>query len=140
MPHITNFGILTISGELQEAEALFIKLVGGGNVLEDGTAALLIEFYGERRNFEKAMSLFKALQKRDATPSLYLHNTIIKICIKCKKLEEAEKIFGDMEGSGVGYDGVTISILLHAFMKAGTVINSAVVSLVYQACNKDCPS
>lgn len=133
--------MFTISGELQEAEALFVKLVGGNNVLEDGAAALLIESYGERGNFEKAMSLFIALQKRDSAPSLYLHNTLIKICIKCKKLAEAEKIFGVMEGSGVAYDGVTISILLHAFTKAGTVMISAIVSLVYQACNmEDCPS
>ena len=107
-------------GELREAELLHDKLLEVGGCMDDRAAAVMINLYGRRGFFQKAKSLFVSLQQKETPPSLYVHNTMFRICIACKELDEALSIFDRMEETSPVFDAVTVSILVHGCTKAGT--------------------
>uniref|UniRef100_A0A7I4B812 PROP1-like PPR domain-containing protein n=1 Tax=Physcomitrium patens TaxID=3218 RepID=A0A7I4B812_PHYPA len=113
------------AGELREAELLLDKLVEAGGCIVDTAAVLMINLYGRRGLFQKAKSLFNSLQKKDHPPSLYVYNTMIKLCAVCKELEEAIFVFDRMEENGRMFDAVTVSILVHAYTKEGRFKDAA---------------
>ena len=107
------------SGDLREAQILYERMSDQVAVVEDRASARMIMLYGERGLFDKAKKLFLSLRQTDTPASLYLHNAMINACVRCKQLEEAVCVFEKMEVAGVKFDGVTVSILLNAFTKAG---------------------
>lgn len=109
---------------MREAELLQERILETGGRVDDKAAALMIELYGRRGFFPKAKSFFVSLQQREKPPSLFVHNTMLKICIACKELDEAISLFDRMEESGPMFDAVTTSILVSACTKAGTYSTS----------------
>ncbi len=106
-------------GEFEEAESLYECIGHRSEILEDGAAALMISLYGQKGQYEKARELFLSLWQRSAPQSLYIHNTMIGVCIKCKQIGDAVQIFEDMEKRGMAYDDVTVSTMVNAYSKAG---------------------
>lgn len=100
-----------------------------GGCIVDTAAVLMINLYGRRGLFQKAKSLFNSLQKKDHPPSLYVYNTMIKLCAVCKELEEAIFVFDRMEENGRMFDAVTVSILVHAYTKEGMEIKLLFIGL-----------
>lgn len=119
MDGVGDTGIFSSAGELREAELLHDKLLEVGGCLDDRAAALMIDLYGRRGFFPKAKSLFLSLQQTNTPPSLHVHNTMFKIFLVCKELEEALSLLDRMEETGPMFDAVTISILVSACTKAG---------------------
>lgn len=107
------------SGDLREVEILHKKMNDQVAVIEDRASALMIMLYGERGLFDKAKKLFLSLRQTDTPASLPIHNAMINACVRCKQLDEAVHVFEKMEVAGVNFDGVTVSILVNAFTKAG---------------------
>jgi pentatricopeptide repeat protein len=107
------------AGEFEEAESLYECIGHRSEILEDGAAALMISLYGQKGQYEKARELFLSLWQRSAPQSLYIHNTMIGVCIKCKQIGDAVQIFEDMEKRGMAYDDVTVSTMVNAYSKAG---------------------
>ena len=116
---VVDTGTFFHPGELREAELLHEKLLEVGGCLDDTAAALMINLYGKRGFFQKAKSLFISLQQKENPSSLYVHNTMIKICVACKELDEALSIFDKMEKTSPMFDAVTVSILVNGYTKAG---------------------
>jgi pentatricopeptide repeat protein len=79
----------------------------------------MISLYGQKGQYEKAKELFLSLWQRSAPQSLYILNTMIGVCIKCKQIGDAVQIFEDMEKRGMAYDDVTVSTMVNAYSKAG---------------------
>jgi pentatricopeptide repeat protein len=104
---------------LREAELLHEKLLEVGGFIDDTAAALMINLYGRRGLFQKGKSLFMSLQQKENPPSLYVYNTMIKICVECKELDEALSIFDKMKETSPMFDAVTVSTLVHGCTKAG---------------------
>jgi pentatricopeptide repeat protein len=79
----------------------------------------MITLYGQKGQYEKAKEPFVSLWQRSTPQSLYVHNTMIGVCIKCKQIGDAVQIFEDMEKKGMAYDDVTVSTMVNAYSKAG---------------------
>lgn len=92
------------------------QVVERGCTPSEATLGAMIALFGRKQQLKEAMAIFYGTY---AAPSTLLYNAIVKACVNCGRMDEAMRLFEEMETRGIGHDHITVTSMIHAFTKVG---------------------
>ena len=66
------------------------------NNLSEYAYSMMIKVYGKSYNLNKCLEMLKEIKKKGNKPSSLTYVCLMNICLKCRKVEMAEKLFEEM--------------------------------------------
>jgi pentatricopeptide repeat protein len=96
---------------------LFHEMISENLIPDVGSFNIVLSFYGKRRDWEKAESVFQLLAILGVSPNLVTFNTLLAMYAVLEAPETAEHIFREISKQGIIPDANTYASLVHLYSR-----------------------
>jgi pentatricopeptide repeat protein len=115
-PSLATFNVLidvsARTGLVDCATELFREMCSVGVTADKDTYSIVIKGYCVQGDLMQALQVFSLMRKRGLSPDVVLFNTVLDAAARKKMTFLGEKVFNDMETSGVEPSASTLAILV----------------------------